>query len=68
VRSRAQHCKLRWRHSHRKRQKPAAFALALCKRLVWEASEGFATQYGKEIGGFLHASDPHNLMIQYHHL
>jgi hypothetical protein len=55
-------------------ENPAA-ALVLCERqcewLVWEVSEGFATQYGRiwrflaMIDSNLHASDPHKLMIQY---
>jgi hypothetical protein len=56
----------------------AALALALCERqcerLVWGASEGLATQYGgsrrflARTDSSSHASAPHKLMIQYHHL
>jgi hypothetical protein len=55
-----------------------ALALALCEwqceRLVWEVSEGLSTQHGRN-RRFLaktdlssHASAPHKLMIQHHHL
>jgi hypothetical protein len=45
-----------------------------CERLVWEVSEGLSTQHGRN-RRFLaktdlssHASAPHKLMIQHHHL